>query len=60
MKTWIRLKVPSRTLDERLHPRVEEQLERPTELVFETWAEETEHIVSLTDEAHRLAEVMYE
>ena len=53
MKTWIRLKVPSRTLDERLHPRVEEQLERSTELVFETWAEETEHIVSLTDEAHR-------
>ena len=60
MKTWIRLKVRSRTLDERLHPRVEEQLERSTELVFETWAEETEHIVSLTDEAHRLADVMYE
>jgi anthranilate/para-aminobenzoate synthase component II len=60
VKTWIRLKVPSRTLDERLHPRVEEQLECPTELVFETWAEETEHIMSLTDEAHRLADVMYE
>ena len=53
MKTWFRLKVPSRTLDERLHPRVEEQLERPTELLFETWAEETEHIVSLNDGAHR-------
>jgi hypothetical protein len=53
MKTWFRLKVPSRTLDERLHPRVEEQLERPTELVFETWAEEPEHIGSLTDVAHR-------
>ena len=60
MKTCIRVKVPSRTLDERLHPRVEEQLERPTELVFETWAEEPEHIVSLTAEAHRLADVMYE
>jgi hypothetical protein len=45
-------------LDERLHARVEKQLERSTELVFETLAEETEHIVSLTDEAHRLADVM--
>ena len=59
MKTWIRLNVPSRTLDERLHARVEELLERPTELAFEKWAEETEHIVSLMDEAHWLADVVY-
>jgi len=54
----VRLVLPV-LLDERLHARVEELLGRPKEKVFEKWAEETEHMVSLTDEAYQLADVVH-
>ena len=54
----VRLVLPV-LLEERLHARVEELLGRPIEKVLEKWAEETEHIVALTDEAHRLADVVH-
>jgi hypothetical protein len=52
----VRLVLPT-LLDERLHARVEQLLGCPMEEVLEKWAEETGHIVSLTDEAHQLADV---
>ena len=54
----VRLVLPV-LLDERLHARVEELLGRPKEEVFEKWAEGTRHIVTLTDEAHQLADVLH-
>jgi hypothetical protein len=47
----VRLVLPV-LLDERLHPRVEELLGCPIEVVLKKWAEETEHMVLLTDEAY--------
>ena len=54
----VRLVLPV-LLDERLHARVEQLLGRPKEEVFERWAEETGHMVPLTDEAHQLADVLH-
>jgi hypothetical protein len=54
----VRLVLPV-LLDERLHPRVEELLGCPIEEVLKKWAEETEHMVSLTDEAYQLADVVH-
>jgi hypothetical protein len=54
----VRLVLPI-LLDEGLHARVEQLLGRPKEEVFERWAEETRHMVPLTDEAHRLADVLH-
>jgi hypothetical protein len=53
----VRLVLPI-LLDEQLHTRVEQLLGRPIEVVFEKWAEETGHIVTLTDEAYQLADVV--
>jgi acyl dehydratase len=54
----VRLVLPV-LLDERLYARVEELLGRPIEQVLKKWAEETEQIVTLTDEAHRLADEVH-
>jgi hypothetical protein len=54
----VRLVLPI-LLDERLHARVEQLLGCPMEEVFEKWAEETEHLVLLTDKARQLAEVVH-
>ena len=54
----VRLVLPI-LLDEGLHARVEQLLGRPKEEVFEKWAEGTRHIVTLTDEAHQLADVLH-
>jgi hypothetical protein len=53
----VRLVLPI-LLDERLHARVEQLLGRPMEEVLKKWAEETGHMVPLTDETHRLADVV--
>jgi hypothetical protein len=54
----VRLVLPV-LLDERLHARVEVLLGRPIKEVLEKWAAETGNIVSLTDEAQQLADVLH-
>jgi hypothetical protein len=54
----VRLVLPI-LLDERLHARVEQLLDRPIEQVFEKWAEGTISLVPLSDEAHQLANVLH-
>ena len=53
----VRLVLPI-LLDERLHARVEQLLGCPMEEVLKRWAEETGRMVSLTDEAHQLADFL--
>jgi hypothetical protein len=54
----VRLVLPI-LLDERLHARVEQLLGRPMEEVLKKWAEESRYIVTLTDEAHQLSDVVH-